>query len=211
MRTVILLDFDGVILDSVPIKDEAFLSLFSNYSSEIQAKAKQFWIDTRGMDRVGRIRQGFLKSTGIKPTEKQLASLIKRYKERIACSMFHAPWMNGAIEFLSTQQHGPVFVVSAAPEEEVLSIVTKRQIDQYVQRVYGGPKSKVDNIAMIFSDTQEDITNTIFVGDALNDLSAAQTFSIPFLGIVKEGAPSPFPKDVPVAHDLRDIDLFLNP
>ncbi len=31
----------------------------------------------------------------------------------------------------------------------VLSIVTKRQIDQYVQRVYGGPRSKVDNIAMI--------------------------------------------------------------
>ena len=211
MRTIILLDFDGVILDSVPIKDEAFLSLFSDYSPEIQVKAERFWVDTRGMDRAERIRQGFFESANIRPTEKQLASLIKRYKERIACSMFHAPWMNGAIEFLSTQQHGPIFVVSAAPEDEVLSIVTKRQIDQYVQRVYGGPRSKVDNIAMIFSDTQEDITNTIFVGDTLHDLSAAQTFSIPFLGIVKEGAPSPFPQDVPVTHDLRDIDLFLNP
>ncbi len=210
MRTVILLDFDGVILDSVPIKDEAFLSLFSNYSSEIQAKAKQFWIDTRGMDRVGRIRQGFLKSTGIKPTEKQLASLIERYKERIACSMLHAPWIKGAIEFLSTQHLGPAIIVSAAPAQEVRAVVAERQLDQYIHSVFGGPESKVNNIKTIFTDTQKNIANSIFVGDTLHDLSAAQTLSIPFLGIVKEGTPSPFPEDVPTTSDLRDIEFFLS-
>ncbi len=210
MTTVILLDFDGVILDSVPIKDKAFFSLFSEYSPEIQAKAKQFWSDTRGMDRAGRIRQGFSESVGVRVTDKQLASLIGRYKNRVVSSMRHAPWIKGAIEFLATQQHGPVFVVSAAPQQEIRTIVSERQIDQYIHSAFGGPESKVNNIKAIFSSMQQGITDSIFVGDTLNDFSVAQTLSIPFLGVVKEGAPSPFPKDVPTRSDLRDINFFLN-
>ena len=52
MTTVILLDFDGVILDSIPIKDRAFLRLFSIYSTEVQAKAERFWAQTRGISKV---------------------------------------------------------------------------------------------------------------------------------------------------------------
>ena len=59
MTKVILLDFDGVILDSVPIKDQAFLNLFSDYSVEVQENARRFWASTRGMDRSKRIQQGF--------------------------------------------------------------------------------------------------------------------------------------------------------
>ncbi|MHC8597357.1 HAD family hydrolase [Arenicellales bacterium IMCC55707] len=210
MTAIILLDFDGVILDSVSIKDEAFLSLFSNHGPETQGKAKEFWFNTRGMNRAKRIRKGFFESTNINLTEKQLTSLIDLYKKRIMSSMMNAHWVKGAIEFLSTQQHGPVFIVTAAPEEEVRSVIAKRQISQYIQGVYGGPRSKVDNIAMVFADAQREITKTIFVGDSLNDLTSAQFYSIPFLGIVKEGATSPFPRDVPVAHDLRDVDQFLN-
>ena len=210
MTTVILLDFDGVILDSVPIKDQAFLELFSGYGGEVQAKARRFWAATRGMDRSERIQQGFSECTNIKPTGPKLASLIAQYKTDIERSMISAPWINGAFEFLSTRQKNPIFIVSAAPQIEVQNIVINRGIDQYIDSIFGGPESKINNIKTIFSTLKQDPVRSIFAGATLRDLSVANTLLIPFLGVVKEGAPSPFPPDVPTVSDLRDISLFLH-
>ena len=210
MTTVILLDFDGVILDSIPIKDRAFLRLFSIYSTEVQAKAERFWAQTRGMDRSQRIQQGFFECTSIKPTGPKLASLIDQYKADIDRSLISAPWINGAVEFLSANRNSPIFVVSAAPQIEVHNIVVDRGIDQYINSVFGGPKSKINNIKTIFSSLTQNPKDSIFAGDTLSDFKVANALSIPFLGVVKEGVSSPFPSEVPTVSDLRAISSFLH-
>jgi len=207
---VILLDFDGVILDSVPIKDQAFLNLFSDYSVEIQENARRFWASTRGMDRSKRIQQGFWECANIKPTGSDLASLIKRYKVDIERSLISAPWIEGAIEFLSTPQKYPMFIVSAAPQIEVRNIVVTRGIDRYIHSVFGGPSSKISNIKTIFAKLDQKPEQAIFVGDTLSDFEVAAALFIPFVGVVKEGAASPFPPEVKLVSDLRHLSFFLD-
>ena len=210
MTKVILLDFDGVILDSVPIKDQAFLNLFSDYSVEIQENARRFWASTRGMDRSKRIQQGFWECANIKPTGSDLASLIKRYKVDIERSLISAPWIEGAIEFLSTPQKYPIFIVSAAPQIEVRNIVVTRGIDRYIHSVFGGPSSKISNIKTIFAKLDQKPEQAIFVGDTLSDFEVAAALFIPFVGVVKEGAASPFPPEVKLVSDLRHLSFFLD-
>jgi len=207
---VILLDFDGVILDSVPIKDQAFLNLFSDYSVEVQENARRFWSGTRGMDRSKRIQQGFWECTNIKPTGSDLTSLIRRYKVDIERSLISAPWIEGAIEFLSTPQKYPMFIVSAAPQIEVRNIVVTRGIDRYIHSVFGGPSSKISNIKTIFAKLDQKPEQAIFVGDTLSDFEVAAALFIPFVGVVKEGASSPFPPDVKLISDLRHLSFFLD-
>jgi len=207
---VILLDFDGVILDSVPIKDQAFLNLFSDYSVEVQENARRFWASTRGMDRSKRIQQGFWECANIKPSGSDLTSLIRRYKVDIERSLISAPWIQGAIEFLSTPQTCPIFIVSAAPQIEVCNIVTSRGIDRYIHSVFGGPSSKISNIKTIFAKLDQKPEQAIFVGDTLSDFEVAAALFIPFVGVVKEGASSPFPPDVKLISDLRHLSFFLD-
>ena len=210
MKKVVLLDFDGVILDSVPIKDQAFLNLFSDHSVEVQENARRFWASTRGMDRSKRIQQGFWECSNIKHTGSDLTSILRRYQIDIERSLISAPWIQGAIEFLSASQKHHIFVVSAAPQIEIRNIVVTRGIDHYIDSVFGGPSSKISNIKTILAKLNKEPEQAIFVGDMLSDLEVAAALLIPFVGVVKEGTSSPFPPEVKLVSDLRHLSFFLN-
>jgi len=52
MIQILALDFDGVIVDSLPVRDEGFRQAFSIYGDEIANKAKAFnvWTGPKNVD-----------------------------------------------------------------------------------------------------------------------------------------------------------------
>ena len=52
-------DFDGVIVDSIAIKEKAFVSLFENYGSEIQKKVAAHHLNNGGITRLDKIKYYF--------------------------------------------------------------------------------------------------------------------------------------------------------
>ena len=124
-----------------------------------------------------------------------------------------SPFVPGAREFLE-QFSGkiPLFVVSASPQEELVSIIRRRGLSPFFRKVYGAPTKKEQAIREIMTKTGSASSQTLFVGDALNDLKAARDCGIRFVGrqppedpdrfAGKEGVES-------VVSDLSDLSRFL--
>ena len=51
----IIFDFDGVIAESTNIKTDAFVSLYSKYSEEVQATVKNYHLKNSGISRYKKI------------------------------------------------------------------------------------------------------------------------------------------------------------
>jgi phosphoglycolate phosphatase-like HAD superfamily hydrolase len=112
----------------------------------------------------------------------------------------------GAKEFLDVfSRRLPLFVVSATPEEELRSIISRRGLEGYFRGIYGAPTTKTDAITEILERTGSTRDETLFVGDAVNDLNAARSCGIRFVGRQPPDDPGRFAGDEGVEAVVADL------
>jgi phosphoglycolate phosphatase-like HAD superfamily hydrolase len=73
------------------------------------------------------------------------------------------------------------FIVSGTPQDELESIIRRREMDQYFCEVLGSPKSKETLLEGALSRLKLFPEETVFVGDAETDWSAAKKLGVAFL------------------------------
>jgi phosphoglycolate phosphatase-like HAD superfamily hydrolase len=117
-----------------------------------------------------------------------------------------SPFVHGAKEFLDVfSRRFPMFVVSATPEEELRSIISRRGLEGYFRGIYGAPTTKTDAISEILERTGSTRGETLFVGDAVNDLNAARSCGIRFVGRQPPDDPGRFAGDAGVEAVVADL------
>jgi phosphoglycolate phosphatase-like HAD superfamily hydrolase len=124
-----------------------------------------------------------------------------------------SPLVPGGKEFLEKYSAKvPIFVVSASPQEELVFIIRKRGLSSYFRKVYGAPTRKEEAIREILAMTGSAPVQTLFVGDALNDLKAAKDSGIRFVGRQPPEDPDRFTGQggvESVVRNLMDLSRFL--
>ena len=104
--------------------------------------------------------------------------------------MISAPLLVGAKEFLEDNyKHLDIFLSSATPEEELIEIVTKKELINFFKLIFGSPKTKISHINQILSMGYKK-DKVVYVGDAEQDMIAASQTDISFIGIDKNNFPS---------------------
>jgi len=187
MIKILILDFDGVILESVSVKTEAFRKLFSFVPEHVD-EIVQFHIDNGGMSRFDKFR--YIYTTILKEdlTQEKFEELSEKFSKIVFEEIVKVPFVPGAQEFLECYHTKiPLFVVSATPEKELLQIIQKRNMSHYFRKVYGAPRKKSDCITEIVKLTGSPPDTVLFVGDARNDLDAARTAGVRLIGRIKPG------------------------
>lgn len=206
MIQVIVFDFDGVIIDSAHIKDQAFLALFSELAPEAAEKAIDYINRTKGQFRRKRILNGFKEIFGINLSESELDIQYNKFSDLVIQSCIQAPFIRGAMEFFNTPHHQHLYVVSAAPQDEVKYIMKKRDISQFFKDISGGPVKKTLHLQRIANEENVNKNEILFIGDALPDYQAAMESGVStFLGVVPVNKENPFPGHVDVLGDLMGI------
>jgi len=212
MPNVIILDFDGVILESVSVKTEAFRTLFS-FSPEHVDEIVQFHIDNGGMSRFDKFHYIYMEILKEDLPKEKFKTLSDRFSELVEKAVAQAPFVAGAPEFLIwATDHFPLYIVSATPEEELKRIARQRGIDHLFRRIYGSPIKKRAHIAQILRENHLEPEDVIFIGDAANDWEAARQCGIRFIGRNKPGDPDRFdglPGLELKITDLRDLNKYL--
>lgn len=208
----IILDFDGVILESVSAKTEAFRTLFAFVPEHVD-EIVQFHIDNGGMSRFDKFRHIYNKILSEKLTEDKFETLSCSFSEIVEEAVAQAPFVDGAWEFLeSVSGHCQLYIVSATPQDELRRIVDQRGIDRFFKGIFGSPEKKKDHIARILQENRLDPKEVIFVGDATNDWDAARQYDIRFIGRNKPGDHDRFenlPQVEKKIADLRDLKNYL--
>lgn len=197
----IVFDFDGVLTESVDIKGRAFYRLYEHEGEEFARKILKHHISNGGISRFDKIRtyeEDFLERS---VSEEQIQEIADRFSYLVEAQVVEAPFVPGAKEFLDEfHMLLPLYVASAAPQEELVRIIEKRGMKHYFKGVYGSPKRKADHlkdIAYIYGPAR-----TLMIGDAVSDYRAAQEAGTPFIARAISGNNEHFPPGVFPVPDL---------
>ncbi|MBF0370751.1 MAG: HAD family hydrolase [Magnetococcales bacterium] len=207
--SAVAFDFDGVLADSVPIKDQALQQLFDQYGPTIQEKALSAWENSRGVFRDQRIARVFQETTGERLSPADLAYQVNRYQSLVKAKTIACPWIPGAREFFAAAPQHPCYVVSAAPQEEVREVVAARGMTGLFKGVYGGPVKKALTLKAILDQESIPPEKLLFLGDSISDYQAALSSGCGFLGIVAPNRANPFPLELETAPDLTSLQDWL--
>ena len=204
----LILDFDGVVLQSVDVKTRAFIELYAEHGPEVVAKVLEHHLVHGGVSRFEKFRlyhRAFL-GRALKPEEE--AALGERFSALVEDAVVAAPWVAGAREYLEMDYRRlPIFVASGTPEAELARIVERRGIAHYFAGVHGSPRKKGEIIATCTREGGLAATRVLMVGDSITDYEGAQEAGAAFLGITRDR--SAFPATVPLLPDLTGLARFM--
>ncbi|HOI57315.1 MULTISPECIES: HAD hydrolase-like protein [unclassified Methanoculleus] len=210
MLTTLILDFDGVVVESLPLKSAAFKKIFS-FTPEHLDEIIAFHLENGGMSRYDKFRHIYANILHEPLTPEQEERLAGEYVGLIFESMLTVPYVEGARELLEDcSRLLPLYIVSATPEGEMLEIARRRDLTKYFVRIYGSPKTKAECIREILEETGASPDEGLFVGDAPNDWQAAYETGVRFVARIPPGDPDRFAgrpgveRIVANLHDLRE-------
>ena len=179
----IIFDFDGVILDSMAVKSNAFVELFRDYPKWAIDAIVNYHTENGGMSRRQKIE--YFYSQIIK--EKAPCEL-SQLEEKFGCYVLKilqdpALVIKDCSDFIqNTYPFLPLFVASAAPEDEVIELLKHHRLFHYFTAIGGSPRLKSDIINDFLVRFDLDSESCVLIGDSVNDLKAAQKSGVHFWG-----------------------------
>jgi phosphoglycolate phosphatase-like HAD superfamily hydrolase len=200
----IFFDVDGVLIESLSVKGEAFALVFSDFPDD-RDSIIDYHLAHGGVNRVEKIRQIFVQLTGRMPTDSELAERVHAFSELVVEQVITAPEIAGAgmaLEFWSARV--PLHAVSATPLDELLVIFDRRGMSQYFASIHGWPPKKTELLPELVRDLGYATGACVMVGDSAEDEAAARAAGTLFIRV------SPHEQDrstegVPVIRDLHGL------
>lgn len=178
---VIIFDCDGVIFDTNRLKSGAFATVLSDFPQQEVSSFVEYFERSHQTTRQGLFRTFFTDFLKSEIDQDKLDKLLVCYGNLCQRLYEQAELTPGCLEILR-ELHGnvPLFIVSGSDELELREAFEKRGIAGYFENVYGGPRSKEENLEKILSQT-DSVIDVYMIGDSLTDLRAAQKFRLNFV------------------------------
>lgn len=200
MIRVCALDFDGVVLESVAVKLEAFRRLFSGHPNS--PEIIRYLETNNGLDRYTKFRRIWTEMLGRAYDADVEARLDKEFSALVLEAVLACPFVAGAEDFLRGAAL-PLYVISAMPLRELKLIVEKRGLAGRFKGLYGSPGRKADQLREVLAAESLAPGELVFVGDSENDRKAADETGVAFIGRLNA---EEFSKPLPVLlPDLRGL------
>ena len=207
--TTLIFDFDGVILESVDIKTQAFVELFADFPRHREDIIK-LHMQNGGMSRYEKFKiiyKEFLKRPLSDAKNRELG---KTFSNLVFEKVVNCPFVCGAYEFLKKYASAfPIFVASGTPENELIEIVRRRNLAHFFKSIHGSPKTKPEIIDDIISTYNYSPEQILFIGDSTTDYEAAKCTNIRFIGRVDNDEKNIFPGHITVVKDLFELDPYI--
>jgi phosphoglycolate phosphatase-like HAD superfamily hydrolase len=179
MIRAVILDFDGVILESAGVKTRAFVELFRDSGKVEDIRA--YHLAHSGISRHVKIREIRERILGLARDEAQEAALAARFARLIEAGVAGAPFVRGARDFLASPGPRLLFVASGTPQDELRGIAKARGIDRHFEGIYGSPEEKPSIVRRVLAASALAPGEVVFVGDGVSDQKAAAETAVPFI------------------------------
>jgi phosphoglycolate phosphatase-like HAD superfamily hydrolase len=166
---MLFLDFDGVIVESLDIKTDAFRELFSRHADKVD-EIMDYHLRNNGVSRLVKFEYIYEQILGLPYDGFTREAVDHQFSEIVFQKVVECPFVSGAEVLLREFSNRlPIFVVSASPEQELRRIVAARRIARYFSGVYGAPVAKSEHIKRILRQMGLLPSHGILVGDSPDD------------------------------------------
>jgi HAD superfamily hydrolase (TIGR01549 family) len=202
----VVFDFDGVIVESLDVKTEAFKLLFADHPEHVD-RVVRLHTENMGVSRYEKFRTIYRDFLDKPLDDAEMARLDERFSELVFERVVSCEFVAGAPELVErlAADH-ELYVASATPEAELRRIVEARGLAGFFNSVHGSPRTKSEIVGEILETRGLEPEEVVFVGDAMTDLLAARESGVGFVGRVPRSAPDPFSElDIVKVADLAEL------
>jgi len=197
---VLILDFDGVVIDSNAAKKQAFEEVFDRFPEHSTAMMEYHDANVS----VSRFEKfdHLLTLLGRSGDDRLKAEVADDFSRRVASRLSEVPLVRGAESFLvQMTKRLPVYLASVTPAEELARTLDRRGLAKWFRGVYGCPPwTKPRAILDILAREQITAADALLIGDSAGDQRAAEATGVEFLAV-----DSGLPFDEPLTHRFPDL------
>jgi len=170
-----IFDFDGVILDSLNCKTEAFYNMYLPYGIEIADKVKEYHLLNGGVSRYEKFKKWHKNFLNINLNNREIEKLSLKFSNLVFSNVIKSAPIPGAIEFIKKYSNDfNFFIISGTPDDEIKNICNRIRISNYFKEILGSPKDKKFWCNKLIINYGLNNNETLFLGDALSDYEAAK-------------------------------------
>jgi len=203
---LIVLDCDGVILETASVKSRAFGRLFEKYGEEAKCKVVDYHLAHGGVSRFEKFAWFYREVLGKNITDKEKEELGRLFSQCCFEEVINASVVPGAIEFISSYHNKiPLYVASGTPYGELIEVLEAKNLIRFFKDVYGSPPGKTEILADIVHRAGVSPNEVLMVGDSSTDLEAAQSVGTLFYGRGSVFSNSRWPW----GEDLTELNKYL--
>ncbi len=204
------MDFDGVIVDSMGIKNLGFKHAYEREVSSKIAEVREYQRTHAGISRRPKFLHFERTVFGRPGDDETLDRLVSQYHDFVYESVVACPFIPGAQNFLKILAGRiGLHLVSGTPHDELVQIVERRHLGKHFLTVVGGPTTKRDAFAAVLANGNHPPETVAAIGDAMTECVAAAELGIPFIGVLPADGGNPFPPGTLVMRSLESLPQVL--
>lgn len=186
----IFFDFDGVLVESVSIKTDAFRMLYLTYGEDFANKVADYHLNNGGISRFEKFKIWNGEWLGQDVTEEKIAKLASEFSSLVMKGVIEAKEVLGTKDFLDNAIEYKKYIITGTPTTEIRPILKGRLMTHYFEGAYGSPEKKSYWVEKILKANNLNAYESVFIGDALEDYKAAIDNNLTFiLRETKDGIP----------------------
>ncbi|RJQ25918.1 HAD family hydrolase [Candidatus Parcubacteria bacterium] len=178
---VLILDFDGVVIESNAVKTEAFQHVFARFPEHAETMMT-FHHANVSLSRFAKFEH-LLALMGRTDDAALMANIAADFSRRVTEGMMSVPLVHGAETFFhKVTPRLPVYLASVTPAKDLAWILAQRGLAHWFREVYGCPPwTKPAAIRDVLTREGVKPGNALLIGDSYGDQRAAQMTGIDFL------------------------------
>jgi len=179
---VLILDFDGTLVDSNPIKLRAFETCFQGYPHYEEIIA--YCHNNHHIHRHAKIEHVFETILKQPLTAEKKQQLLDHYDRETTSQIIAVEEIPGATPFLEKWALPRESVLlSSTPHKTLDTILEKRGMKKYFDYIRGAPIQKADWLEKFVQKRNHKKKDLLFIGDSSEDGTSAKNAGISFLGV----------------------------
>jgi phosphoglycolate phosphatase-like HAD superfamily hydrolase len=181
---ILLWDFDGVIMDSNPVRTYGFEEILKGYPQQQVDELIAFHKQNGGLPRYDKFRYFFEKIRGEQVSDAEIARLSARFSEIMLNKLMDRSLLiPDSVAFIKANYKNFIMhIVSGSDQTELRAVCAYLGLTQYFVSIVGSPILKPQLVKQLLYDYGYKNNEVAFIGDSVNDYDAAVNNNIDFYG-----------------------------
>ena len=180
----ILFDFDGVILDSMPIRGYGVKEIFKHFDDDLVNKLLEYHNQNGGLSRYVKIKYFYNKLLKQEISEDKIINYADNFSKIMKIKLVDKRYLIAdTLKFIKeSYKKYNLHIVSGSDEKELQYLCKELGIDSFFQSVNGSPTHKNILVENVLATNRYIESETILIGDSVNDYDAATENNLVFYG-----------------------------
>lgn len=181
---VIIFDFDGVIVDSMSVRDSGFRNIFSDFGKNKVDELVKYNRENGGLSRFYKIRYFYEKILNLDIDENLVNEYAQNFTEIMKNELVNPKYLiKDTVEFIKKNKDmKKIYIASGSENAELNYLCKELGISDYFVKIYGSPTHKNDIVKSVLEKNDYDKSKVVLIGDSINDYEAAKVNKIDFIG-----------------------------